>query len=94
MSCHYARASSRFSLPLMNKIMDQFMITLDLRGRDLVIIPTEELLERGIASVVAAFLGLSGLNAGTPLLIASTPVSAVQPDANDRSSRKIRTRPL
>ena len=40
------------------------------------------------ASVVAAFLLFGGLNAGTPLLIASTPVSAVQPEAKARSSRK------
>ncbi len=38
--------------------------------------------------VVAAFLLLGFLNAGTPLLIASTPVSAVQPEENARSTRK------
>ncbi len=37
--------------------------------------------------VVAAFLLLGFLNAGTPLLIASTPVSAVQPEENARSTR-------
>ena len=40
------------------------------------------------ARVVAAFLLFGFWNAGTPLLIASTPVSAVQPEAKDRSSRK------
>ena len=37
-----------------------------------------------ISRVAAAFLLLGGVNAGTPLLIASTPVSAVQPEANAR----------
>ena len=46
------------------------------------------------ASVVAAFLLLGLRKAGTPLLIASTPVSAVQPDENARSSRKIRATPV
>ena len=46
------------------------------------------------ASVVAAFLLLGLRNAGTPLLIASTPVSAVQPEENARSSRKISARPV
>ena len=32
------------------------------------------------------------LNAGTPLLIASTPVSAVQPEENARSSRNTSAR--
>ena len=45
------------------------------------------------ASVVAAFLLLGLRNAGTPLLIASTPVSAVQPEENARSSRKISATP-
>src|SRR3954453_3986760 len=40
------------------------------------------------ANVVAAFLDLGFLHAGTSLLIASTPVNAVQPDANARSRRK------
>ena len=40
------------------------------------------------ASVVAAFFDFGLRNAGTPLLIASTPVSAVQPEANARSPRK------
>ncbi len=35
-------------------------------------------------SVVAAFLGSGGLKAGTPLAIASVPVSATEPDANAR----------
>ena len=46
------------------------------------------------ASVVAAFLLLGFWNAGTPLLIASTPVSAVQPEANARSSRKTSAKPV
>ena len=41
-------------------------------------------------SVEAAFLLLGRLNAGTPLEIASTPVSAAQPDENARASRNIR----
>ncbi len=45
------------------------------------------------ASVVAAFLLLGGLKAGTPLLIASTPVSAVQPEANARRRTKTRASP-
>ena len=39
------------------------------------------------SSVVAAFLLLGLRNAGTPLEIASTPVSAAQPDENARASR-------
>ena len=35
-------------------------------------------------SVVAAFLGSGGLNAGTPLAIASVPVSATEPEAKAR----------
>ena len=46
------------------------------------------------ASVVAAFLLFGLRNAGTPLLIASTPVSAVQPEENARSSRKTSSRPV
>ena len=45
------------------------------------------------ASVVAAFLLFGCLNAGTPLLIASTPVSAVQPDENARRTRNISPSP-
>ncbi len=40
-------------------------------------------------SVVAAFLLFGLRNAGTPLEIASTPVSAAQPDEKARASRKI-----
>ena len=40
------------------------------------------------SSVVAAFLLLGLRNAGTPLEIASTPVSAAQPDEKARASRK------
>lgn len=46
-----------------------------------------------IASVVAAFLLFGLRKAGTPLLIASTPVSAAQPEENARSSRKTRAKP-
>ena len=46
------------------------------------------------ARVVAAFLLLGFLNAGTPLLIASTPVSAVQPEEKARSSRKTSAKPV
>ncbi len=45
------------------------------------------------SSVVAAFLLLGFWNAGTPLLIASTPVSAAQPEENARSIRKASARP-
>ena len=40
-------------------------------------------------SVAAAFLGSGGLNAGTPLAIASTPVRATEPPANAFRIRKI-----
>ena len=46
------------------------------------------------ASVVAAFLLFGFLNAGTPLLIASTPVSAAHPDENARRSRNAAAIPL
>jgi hypothetical protein len=46
------------------------------------------------ASVVAAFLLFGFWNAGTPLLIASTPVSAVHQEAIARSSRKINASPV
>ena len=39
------------------------------------------------SSVVAALRLFGGLNAGTPLEMASTPVSAAQPEENARSSR-------
>ncbi len=45
------------------------------------------------ARVVAAFLLLGLRKAGTPLLIASTPVSAAQPEEKARSSRKTRAKP-
>ena len=44
------------------------------------------------SSVVAAFLLFGGLNAGTPLEIASTPVSAAQPEENARTSRKAKAK--
>ncbi len=47
-----------------------------------------------IASVAAAFLLLGGLKFGTPLLTASTPVSAVQPDAKARIASSRTTSPL
>ncbi len=43
--------------------------------------------------VVAAFLLFGFWKAGTPLLIASTPVRAAQPDENARSMRNARARP-
>ena len=46
------------------------------------------------ASVVAAFRLFGGLNAGTPLAIASIPVSAVQPEANARSAKNSSARPV
>ena len=45
------------------------------------------------SSVVAAFLLFGTLNAGTPLLIASTPVSAAQPELKARSSRNDQASP-
>ena len=42
------------------------------------------------SSVVAALLLLGRWKAGTPLEIASTPVSAAQPDENARARRKTR----
>src|ERR1700730_3076953 len=47
-----------------------------------------------ITRVPAAFLLLGGLKLGTPLLTASTPVSAVQPWANARSTSATRSSPL
>ncbi|GAA3215405.1 hypothetical protein GCM10020256_16980 [Streptomyces thermocoprophilus] len=46
-----------------------------------------------IASVVAAFFDFGLRNAGTPLEIASTPVSAAQPEENARSSRNTKAKP-
>ncbi len=46
------------------------------------------------ASVVAAFRLLGLRKAGTPLLIASTPVSAAQPEENARSSSSAPPRPV
>ncbi len=45
-------------------------------------------------SVVAAFLLLGFWNAGTPLLMASTPVSAAQPEENARASRNTIATPV
>ena len=42
------------------------------------------------SSVVAAFLLLGRRKAGTPLEMASTPVSAAQPEENARASRNTR----
>lgn len=47
-----------------------------------------------IAKVVAALRDLGLRKAGTPLLIASTPVSAAQPEENARSSRKDSAKPV
>ena len=44
-------------------------------------------------SVAAALRLFGGSNEGTPLETASTPVSAVQPDANARRTRKTVSRP-
>ena len=46
-----------------------------------------------ITSVVAALRLFGSSNAGTPFETASTPVSAVQPDANARMSRKTSASP-
>ena len=46
-----------------------------------------------IARVLAAFRLLGLANAGTPLLIASTPVRAVQPEANARIASRTRPSP-
>ena len=45
------------------------------------------------SSVVAALRDLGFRNAGTPLLIASTPVSAAQPDENARATRNTMRKP-
>ena len=47
-----------------------------------------------MSSVVAAFLLLGLRKAGTPLLIASTPVSAVHPEEKARSSRNSSATPV
>ncbi len=51
--------------------------------------PTNMLTARApiIASVLAALRAFGARKAGTPLLIASTPVKAVHPEANARKSR-------
>ena len=46
------------------------------------------------SSVVAAFLLLGFWNAGTPFEIASTPVSAAQPEENARASKATMTKPV
>ncbi len=45
------------------------------------------------SSVVAALRDFGLRKAGTPLEIASTPVSAAQPEEKARSSRKTRAKP-
>ena len=58
--------------------------------------PAREIIDRSMVTeiepmssrVVAAFLLLGFLNAGTPLEIASTPVSAAHPEENARRKRK------
>ena len=45
------------------------------------------------ARTLRAFFHSTGLNAGTPLEIASTPVMAVEPPANACSSRKMPSEP-
>ena len=44
--------------------------------------------------MVAAFFAFGFLKAGTPLEIASTPVSAAEPDENARSSRNTSRMPV
>ena len=44
-----------------------------------------------IVIVFAAFFASGGLNAGTPLAIASTPVNATEPPANALSSSRMPT---
>ena len=46
------------------------------------------------SSVVAALRDFGFRNAGTPLLIASTPVSAAQPDENARATRNTIANPM
>ena len=46
-----------------------------------------------IASVAAALRHFGGRKVGTPLQTASTPVSAVQPEANARSTRTTSSSP-
>ncbi len=46
------------------------------------------------ASVVAALRLFGSLKAGTPLLIASTPVRAAQPEAKERSTRNAPPSPI
>ena len=47
-----------------------------------------------ISNVVAAFFDLGFRKAGTPLLIASTPVSAAAPWVNDRSTSSTSAMPV
>jgi hypothetical protein len=55
-----------------------------------IVMPTNIVIAKApmIASVAAALRLFGGSKAGTPFDTASTPVSAVQPDANARSARK------
>ncbi len=46
------------------------------------------------SNVVAAFLLFGFRKAGTPLEIASTPVSAAQPEENARASNATMTKPV
>lgn len=50
-------------------------------------------MEPSMASVVAAFFDLGRRKTGTPLEIASTPVSAAHPDEKARMSRNTPPRP-
>ena len=58
-------------------------------ARATTVIPTNRIPSRIAITVrvLAAFLASGGLNAGTPLAMASTPVSATEPPANARSRR-------
>ena len=54
---------------------------------------SETAIRPSINNVVAALRDLGFRNAGTPLLIASTPVSAALPDENARATRKTNANP-
>ena len=60
------------------------------------VIPANIVIESApmITNVVAALRLFGSSNAGTPFETASTPVSAVQPDANARRNKKTTNTPL
>ena len=59
------------------------------------VMPTNMVIEKKpmMARVSAAFFAFGFWKAGTPLLIASTPVRAVQPEANARIANSTTARP-